>query len=228
MAESLRAYMSKLDHLPPTIRKFNDEIRDLDSQVINIQDRIKKKTLAYANKLASLNKDDRMKFYKEIQDMYKEGEKMAEKKVKIAEKMYDLIDKHITEMDAEMSQFNSVQHSKLSDNKKKSEISRGRGRPAAGSRNLKTKKSDLKAPAANVMSAFKHAVPPVEMPVDPNEPIYCVCHQVSFGQMVACDNKECKTEWFHFQCVGLTESPKGEWYCDDCKDLVKKKKKRHD
>ena len=34
--------------------------------------------------------------------------------------------------------------------------------------------------------------------------------QVSFGEMVMCDNKECKTEWFHFQCVGLTENPTGE------------------
>ncbi|KAI6207160.1 Inhibitor of growth protein 5-like protein [Aphelenchoides besseyi] len=31
----------------------------------------------------------------------------------------------------------------------------------------------------------------VDMPVDPNEPTYCVCRQVSFGQMIACENKSC-------------------------------------
>ena len=34
--------------------------------------------------------------------------------------------------------------------------------------------------------------PPVSMdldlPVDPNEPTYCLCNRVSFGEMVACDN----------------------------------------
>jgi len=30
----------------------------------------------------------------------------------------------------------------------------------------------------------------LDMPVDPNEPTYCICHQVSYGQMIACDNPE--------------------------------------
>lgn len=61
------------------------------------------------------------------------------------------------------------------------------------------------------------------MPVDPNEPTYCYCHQVSFGQMIMCDNKSCAIEWFHFQCVGLTAVPKGKWYCDNCKNKVGKR-----
>lgn len=28
----------------------------------------------------------------------------------------------------------------------------------------------------------------LELPVDPNEPTYCFCNQVSYGAMVACDN----------------------------------------
>ena len=28
----------------------------------------------------------------------------------------------------------------------------------------------------------------LDMPVDPNEPTYCLCHQVSFGEMIGCDN----------------------------------------
>lgn len=30
----------------------------------------------------------------------------------------------------------------------------------------------------------------LDMPVDPNEPTYCLCHQVSFGEMVGCDNSD--------------------------------------
>lgn len=43
--------------------------------------------------------------------------------------------------------------------------------------------------------------------VDPNEPRYCFCDQVSYGQMVGCDDKDCAKEWFHLSCVGLTHPP---------------------
>ena len=39
---------------------------------------------------------------------------------------------------------------------------------------------------------------------DPNEPKYCTCKRVSYGDMVACENPDCPIEWFHFRCVGLT------------------------
>merc|ERR1719228_605385 len=48
---------------------------------------------------------------------------------------------------------------------------------------------------------------------DPNEPRYCICNQVSYGDMVACDNEDCPYEWFHYPCVGVTAPPKGKWYC---------------
>ncbi|GKV19442.1 hypothetical protein SLEP1_g29703 [Rubroshorea leprosula] len=57
----------------------------------------------------------------------------------------------------------------------------------------------------------------LDLPVDPNEPTYCFCNQVSFGEMVACNNPDqSKIDWFHFGCVGLKEQPKGKWYCSDC------------
>lgn len=55
--------------------------------------------------------------------------------------------------------------------------------------------------------------------LDPSEPVYCYCRRVSFGEMVACDNPDCAVEWFHFECVGMTEQPKGKWYCRDCEEL---------
>ncbi|KAI9263067.1 hypothetical protein BY458DRAFT_514760 [Sporodiniella umbellata] len=55
-----------------------------------------------------------------------------------------------------------------------------------------------------------------DMSVDPNEPLYCYCQQVSFGEMVACDNTDCEIEWFHIACVDLKTVPKGKWYCDNC------------
>ncbi|KAF2982585.1 hypothetical protein EK904_008583 [Melospiza melodia maxima] len=60
-------------------------------------------------------------------------------------------------------------------------------------------------------------VSPVEFVIDPNEPTYCLCSQVSYGEMIGCDNEQCPIEWFHFSCVGLTYKPKGKWYCPKCR-----------
>ncbi|GAA5968460.1 hypothetical protein JCM11641_007643 [Rhodosporidiobolus odoratus] len=56
----------------------------------------------------------------------------------------------------------------------------------------------------------------VGMPIDPNEPVYCYCQRVSFGEMIACENEDCSREWFHLDCVSLDAAPEGSWYCDDC------------
>ncbi|KAF2534755.1 hypothetical protein F2Q70_00030272 [Brassica cretica] len=48
----------------------------------------------------------------------------------------------------------------------------------------------------------------------------------SYGEMIACDNNECKIEWFHFGCVGLKDQPKGKWYCPDCATVKKSRKGR--
>eukprot|EP00040_Diaphanoeca_grandis_P021664 m.115661 g.115661 ORF g.115661 m.115661 type:complete len:261 (-) comp28438_c1_seq1:341-1123(-) len=67
---------------------------------------------------------------------------------------------------------------------------------------------------------------PPEHNVDPNEPRYCICNQVSYGDMVGCDNDDCKLEWFHYPCVGLTEEPKGKWFCPDCRAQQTNKRRK--
>ncbi|KAF9270847.1 hypothetical protein L218DRAFT_915304 [Marasmius fiardii PR-910] len=53
---------------------------------------------------------------------------------------------------------------------------------------------------------------------------YCFCNRVSFGDMIACDSKDCEIEWFHLNCVALQAVPVGLWFCDACKK--KKNNKR--
>ena len=58
---------------------------------------------------------------------------------------------------------------------------------------------------------------------------YCICHGPEDGTvMIACSRKRsrCKgdsvrpqsadREWYHLQCVGLAEEPRGEWLCPAC------------
>ncbi|KAL7647307.1 UNVERIFIED_CONTAM: hypothetical protein RMT77_000902 [Armadillidium vulgare] len=71
--------------------------------------------------------------------------------------------------------------------------------------------------------------PLVESPdwtYDPNEPRYCVCNQVSYGNMVACDNPKCPLEWFHYACVGITAPPKGKWFCPQCASSMNRRQRK--
>lgn len=71
---------------------------------------------------------------------------------------------------------------------------------------------------------------PAEFDVAIDEEVYCICRQPSFGNMIACDNKECPNgEWFHYKCVGLLnrvealQYSKGRkrWYCSqECRESV--------
>ena len=86
----------------------------------------------------------------------------------------------------------------------------------------KTLKSLEKEKAKSTYNTNKNSngkpktVVPADLPIDPNEPLYCYCQQVSYGEMVACDNTDCEVEWFHLACVDLKTVPKGKWYCDNC------------
>lgn len=85
-----------------------------------------------------------------------------------------------------------------------------------------TKDQDENADLDSV-AGMAHPSDVLDMPVDPNEPTYCLCHQVSYGEMIGCDNPDCPIEWFHFACVDLKIKPKGKWYCPKCTQDRKKK-----
>ena len=45
-------------------------------------------------------------------------------------------------------------------------------------------------PGLSSLSSIVHPSEAMDMPVDPNEPTYCLCHQVSYGEMIACDKMD--------------------------------------
>lgn len=69
----------------------------------------------------------------------------------------------------------------------------------------------------NLSRDTREDTPSQEETIDPDEPTYCLCDQISFGEMILCDNDLCPIEWFHFSCVGLATKPKGRWYCPNCR-----------
>ncbi|KJX95983.1 PHD finger domain-containing protein [Zymoseptoria brevis] len=84
-----------------------------------------------------------------------------------------------------------------------------------------TLKKDSAAPLDAQVPALE-ALP--EEYVDPDEPRYCICGDVSWGTMIGCDNEEsCEKEWFHLECVNFSEMPprRMKWYCPDCRKKLK-------
>ncbi|XP_069941831.1 inhibitor of growth protein 4 isoform X4 [Cherax quadricarinatus] len=161
----------------------------------------------------------------------------------------DQVDKHIRRLDSDLAKFEAeIKEKALNNNKKEEETnSKKKGRkkkeekgknkrkggnlsdeeeqaPKTGRKKQK-KKLETDSAIASVLPGLSIAHPSdvLDMPVDPNEPTYCLCHQVSYGEMIACDKMDCPIEWFHFACVGLTTKPKGKWYCPKCSTERKKK-----
>ncbi|KAJ5949479.1 Zinc finger PHD-finger [Penicillium verhagenii] len=103
----------------------------------------------------------------------------------------------------------------------------------AQSRSRPTRSTD---PAPNKRNAKKPVMPAPAIPSDEEsihegddedeegEPRYCYCNEISFGEMVACDNDACPREWFHLSCVGLTKPPgkNVKWFCNECKENMRR------
>lgn len=78
-----------------------------------------------------------------------------------------------------------------------------------------TRKTNLKQSAAAVQEQVTGALQ--DDTIDPDEETYCLCGQISYGEMILCENDLCPIEWFHFSCVSLQSKPKGRWYCPNCR-----------
>ncbi|KAI1820031.1 hypothetical protein F4861DRAFT_543356 [Xylaria intraflava] len=113
--------------------------------------------------------------------------------------------------------------------------------PDAAPRSRSSRNTSTTAKRSHKKGASQHAAPARivdedtnssgqgddEGDVDADEPLYCYCNGVSYGEMVACDADDCEREWFHLDCVGLKAAPPSnmKWYCDNCKDRIKTGKK---
>lgn len=222
-------FQANLDVLPNMLRKKYALLRDLDKSLQEIQRQNEQhcekemEEMKQRIKSGSITPDSSLiKFSDEALDEQKHAIRIADEKVTLAVQAYDLVDTHIQQLDQYMKKLDEeIRREKDSmastaspasavDNNVKS------GRSGEGGRGGRKKTRLATAAAGSSTAATNASGMDLDLPVDPNEPTYCVCNQVSYGEMIACDNPACKIEWFHCGCVGLREPPKGNWYCPDC------------
>ncbi|XP_039002031.1 PHD finger protein ING1-like isoform X2 [Hibiscus syriacus] len=233
-------FQADLEALPNILQKKYALMRDLDK---SLQEIVRQNEQRCEQEIEDSKRGVRagnitpdtslIRFSDEALDEQKHSIRIADEKVALAIQAYDLVDSYIQQLDQYLKKSgeelrrereNTVANatSQIPDGTTKS------GRSESGrERKNKTRLATAAASSAATEVAATAANPTgmeLDLPVDPNEPTYCLCNQVSYGEMVACDNPACKIEWFHFGCVGLKEQPKGKWYCPDCAALRNRRK----
>jgi len=231
----LEHYLDSLETLPGELRRNFTKMTDKDVMNKDIMVQIYGASDEYLRKVRDLSPTKRKAEMEKIQHMFKKAKELSDEKVNIAVATYEMIDKHIRKLDSDLAKFESEMKDKgrMSQteseeeevvNKKKMKDKKKKGVKEEDNKKKKKAKKveNLTTP---LISYVGSGVPQevLDMPVDPNEPTYCTCQQVSYGEMIGCDNQDCPIEWFHFGCMDLTHKPKGKWYCPKCLPMFKKK-----
>lgn len=243
-------YLEYASTLPAELQRLLNTIRELDERsqgMINQTRQQTKYCLGMSSKKGHNGEDDEAmleRLRKEIEASQDSALSLCTEKVLLARQAHDLIDSHIKRLDEDLNYFaEDLKHEgKIPQDEPavlpplpivtqpKTEKRRSTyGTPQSRRFEYRDrdwdrdrdKDSELMPPPGSHKKDFPVPVD-IDQPIDPNEPIYCVCHQVSFGDMIACDNENCQGgEWFHYACVGLTPETrfKGKWYCPTCRQL---------
>eukprot|EP01047_Picozoa_sp_COSAG01_P036498 COSAG01_NODE_2852_length_6950_cov_12.447518_4_plen_142_part_00 len=134
----------------------------------------------------------------------------------LAEQVYETVDGHIRRLDQTLEKFEA--ELRQTDPSRLADLKLAAVQPdpfgAAGISSGGRRRGGGGGGSSHAGGELQYA----DMPIDENEPRYCYCQKVSYGEMVACDNVDCPHEWFHYGCVGLTGQPAGDWLCPTCRD----------
>ncbi|KAL1823068.1 hypothetical protein ACET3Z_009846 [Daucus carota] len=239
-------YLEYASTLPAELQRLLNTIRELDDRsqaMINQTRQQINYCLGMGVSFQSLKRgnyeDDEAILKKDIEVSQENALSLCTEKVLLARQAYDLIDSHVKRLDEDLNNFSEdlKQEGKLPPDEpinlpplpliaKNEKRKLPYGTPQQKKVDAKDRDyerdrdSELMPPPGSQKKDY--APIEIDQPIDPNEPTYCVCHQVSFGDMIACDNENCQGgEWFHYQCVGLTPETRfrGKWYCPTCRQL---------
>lgn len=183
----LEHYEDAFAFLCGKLQHANTKLGELDSSMNGTIARLQKQ-LPATNGIKSLNQ------------LIGELLGISEQKIKIASDAYETIHRQIETINSDLER-----------------IEKGIGRSTRAATYEAAAGDGAEVEAAALLSEQNdlEIVPP-QLSTSPGEPKYCYCGRVSFGEMIACDNEKCDVEWFHYECVGLKQPPKGRWYCNDC------------
>ncbi|CAO3597442.1 unnamed protein product [Absidia cylindrospora] len=177
--------------------------------------KVAKESISFCNSKEMVPEQDRKKRLIEISKLLNESIKRGEEKFALAKSTYDAVDRHCTRLDNDLNKYEDEQligpsragrnpsgttttstttttvqqPSAATLKRSKSSIKKGR----KGRKKKQEPDQDQQGDYISREDALRHAQTAInlsELPIDPNEPVYCTCRMVSYGEMVACDNDE--------------------------------------
>eukprot|EP01130_Rhizamoeba_saxonica_P003780 TRINITY_DN1569_c0_g1_i2.p1 TRINITY_DN1569_c0_g1~~TRINITY_DN1569_c0_g1_i2.p1 ORF type:complete len:210 (-),score=37.54 TRINITY_DN1569_c0_g1_i2:398-952(-) len=177
MSTFLENYLASVDTLPAEIKKNFTLLRELDEKIEEISSNVEKVCKGYKS---SEEVDLSWEFIEESRQELQKCVDWGEEKVRIAVQTYDLVDRHIQRLDQDLFKFKQeLDNEKAIADKNRNSRAVGnvKKRPASKQSGRDKKKRKLSNNKGSVYTAPKVPVLP-EIPVDPNEPVYCICRQV--------------------------------------------------
>lgn len=157
---------------------------------------INEKSKSFLLEVGCYDPTKKHKGYSEIQDKFSKARELTEDKIQLAMQTYEMVDKHIRRLDSELSRLENELKEKQMTLANEESKKRGRGREKKGQslfnpKHLikdeqdKSKKKQKLIHESTLTSTTNSSLlgsEVLDMPVDPNEPTYCICHQVSYGK----------------------------------------------
>jgi len=221
MTTYLENYLTSVDTLPQELKRNFNTMKELDIKSQSVNDKVERLLKKHKHDknamIESLSPKELAQLQSELQQCFEWGEE----KIRLASQTYDAVDKHIRRLDEDLRKFEvELEQERLLKQQQTKQALKAKGQKP------RTNKDKTTPQEPSAITPVHPVDVDFDMPIDPNEPVYCFCKRVSFGSMVGCDNENCPVEWFHYECVGLTESPKGKWHCSaGCKIASETKKK---
>uniref|UniRef100_A0A8C7WTI2 Inhibitor of growth protein n=1 Tax=Oryzias sinensis TaxID=183150 RepID=A0A8C7WTI2_9TELE len=221
-------YLECVESLPLDIQRNVSVLREIDSKY---QEVLKEVDEVFERYKDEEDAAQRKRLQIQLQRALISSQELGDEKIHVVTQMTELVENRSRQMDSHslclqescdaerlpVERRSSVQESPAPERasnrrprRQRNSESRDSSLPSREKKSKSSKKKKRKAKQERDTS-------PVDFAIDPNEPTYCLCEQVSYGEMIGCDNEQCPIEWFHFSCVGLTYKPKGKWYCPKCR-----------
>ncbi|XP_040274646.1 inhibitor of growth protein 2 [Bufo bufo] len=228
-------YLECIESLPLEIQRTVTLLREIDTKY---REALKEIDEVYEKHSNEGDPSQKKRLLQQLQRALIVTQELGDDKIQLVTQVFELVENRTKQIDAVCKGFADPDENEKSTEKTKADsasLERSTRRPRRqrnsesrdlchmvnGADDLDEPPKEKKPKSSKKKKRTKHKqerdMSPIPFPIDPNEPTYCLCNQVSYGEMIGCDNEECAIEWFHFSCVGLTYKPKGKWYCPDCR-----------
>ncbi|KAG0570732.1 hypothetical protein KC19_6G183700 [Ceratodon purpureus] len=211
----LEDYVASVQSLPTDLMKNYQLLRELDEKFQSLQKHMQVQCAKGMEEVRKAKESGSgapdavaLQHSNEVLSVHKACLTIAEEKVFLATQTYDLVDGHIQRLDKDLKKFEE-------ELRRDREASGGGlllaeprlegaggvgGRDGGEGTRFGRRKGQAVPTNVNVE---------LDLPVDPNEPTYCYCGQVSYGEMIACDNSEVRV----LCCLYIGHVSLHSWKC---------------